>query len=153
MTQLQLALNDFYEIGNGYALTGIIGRDRKNPHHIVEATIKGEIARALSSTGTREFTSKTEFSYWLVPGTSGSPTFQSEGQHLAGMVRMSETDGVIREAYIIPAQRILPHLEVAKAKTQITINVSKRPREFDAKPNMKSFGEFNGLRPEPFEQP
>jgi hypothetical protein len=145
VTNIHLALSERYETGLGYAFAGLIGRTPDNPHHISEATIRGKIGCNITTAGNRQFSGNEAHHYWCAPGTSGAPVFRENGQHLVGIMAISEKlvnegDNKIHEAYLIPAGAIRPHLEIARKKTRVCFDLTKPPLEVDTTPNMRAFG-------------
>jgi hypothetical protein len=112
---LQLAREDKFESGTGYALIGLAGRDRSNPTIPEDVRIDAKIANHRNARGLRQFTGINDTSYWSGRGSSGSPVFLEQGQQLAGILSKSELganagDSTLREAFVVPATTTRPYL-------------------------------------------
>jgi hypothetical protein len=111
--ELQLAVQEKFEAGAAYALIGLAGRDKTRPDVPEDVRIDGKIADHKNARGLRQFTGINESSYWSGRGSSGSPVFLQQGQHLAGILCRSElgaNDGnsSLHEAFIVPGMTIRP---------------------------------------------
>ncbi len=114
VTILQLAAHERFQVGQGYAIAGLI-RDKQKQNAPRDAKIRGSIADHESADGRRQFTNSNQSAYWLEPGTSGSPVFVDGGQQLAGIVSLSELgvnegESHLREAFVVPGTTIRAHL-------------------------------------------
>jgi tetratricopeptide (TPR) repeat protein len=121
---LQLATENRFEIGEGYARAGLQGRDQNKPQEVRDVEIRGEIADYIGFDGRRQFTGDNPISYWSIPGSSGSPVFRKGGQQLAGILSLSEL-GALHEAFVVPAttiRRYLVELVVRRTPTAESIN-------------------------------
>ena len=112
---LQLASQDRFEVGSGYAIAGLIGRDAANPRSVRDVRIAGTVVDHLGGDGRRQFTGTNNSGYWSEAGSSGSPVFVDHGQQLAGILSLSELGanegtGTLREAFVIPGTTIRKHL-------------------------------------------
>src|SRR5580693_102638 len=112
---LQLAREDKFESGSGFALIGLAGRDKTNPHIPEDVRIDGKIADHRNAKGLRQFTGISDTTYWSGRGSSGSPVFLEHGQQLAGILSRSELganegDSQLREAFVVPATTVRPFL-------------------------------------------
>src|SRR5260370_6591330 len=84
VTILQLASHDRFQVGEGYAIAGLV-RDEKKPSAPRDVKIPGTIADHEDTDGRREFTGSNPRAFWFQPGSSGSPVFVEGGQQLAGI--------------------------------------------------------------------
>ncbi|MGH6985072.1 MAG: trypsin-like peptidase domain-containing protein, partial [Stellaceae bacterium] len=112
---LQLAHEDKFESGAGFALIGLAGRNAANPNAPEDVRIDGKIADHRNAKGLRQFTGISDTSYWSARGSSGSPVFIERGQQLAGIICKSELgtnegDTKLQVAFIVPATTIRPYL-------------------------------------------
>lgn len=73
---LQLATENRFEVGEGYARAGLKGLDKNRPDDVQDIEIRGEIAEAPRFDGRRQFTGDNSESYWSLPGSSGSTVFR-----------------------------------------------------------------------------
>jgi tetratricopeptide (TPR) repeat protein len=108
---LQLARGERFEVGSGFALAGLTGRDPKKPNTPQDMRIDGTIADHRNADGLRQFTGSTVPSYWFERGSSGSPIFLRQGQQLAGILSLSERganqgESPLHEAFVVPASTI-----------------------------------------------
>jgi tetratricopeptide (TPR) repeat protein len=113
---LQLAREDKYETGEGFALIGLAGRDKSNPDVPQDVRIDGKIADYRKPNGLRQFTGISDVAYWSGRGSSGSPVFREGGQQLAGILCKSELganegQSPLREALVVPATAICPFVD------------------------------------------
>jgi tetratricopeptide (TPR) repeat protein len=114
VTILQLAAHERFQVGQGYAIAGLI-RDKQKQNAPRDAKIRGSIADHESADGRREFTDSNQSAYWFQPGSSGSPVFVHGGQQLAGIVSLSERgvnegESHLREAFVVPGTTIRAHV-------------------------------------------
>lgn len=112
---LQLAREDKFESGPGFALIGLAGRDKANPHTPEDVRVDGKIADHRNAKRLRQFTGINYAAYWSGRGSSGSPVFLEHGQQLAGILSRSELginegDSSLREAFVVPATTVRPFL-------------------------------------------
>jgi tetratricopeptide (TPR) repeat protein len=112
---LQLAREDKFESGPGFALIGLAGRDKTNLHIPEDVRIDGKIADHRNSKGLRQFSGLSDITYWSGRGSSGSPVFLEHGQQLAGILSRSElgaNEGAspLHEAFVVPATTVRPFL-------------------------------------------
>jgi tetratricopeptide (TPR) repeat protein len=112
---LQLAREDKFESGSGFALIGLAGREKTNPHIPEDVRIDGKIADHRNAKGLRQFTGLSDTAYWSGRGSSGSPVFLEHGQQLAGILSRSELganegDSSLHEAFVVPATTVRPFL-------------------------------------------
>jgi tetratricopeptide (TPR) repeat protein len=113
---LQLAAEQWFEVGEGYALAGLKGLDESKPNEGRDVRIEGRIPEQRPGfDGRRQFTGDNPQSYWSNPGSSGSPVFRKGGQQLAGILSLSELGGR-HEAFVVPATTILRYVERLLAK-------------------------------------
>src|SRR5262249_46239630 len=109
-----------FEVGDGYAHAGILGRVPSSPTIVTDAQIPGQIAD-LPVSGGRQFTGDSPQKWWFTKGSSGSPVFLKSGQQLAGLVSLSELganegESHLHEALVVPATTIRRHLVKLLAK-------------------------------------
>jgi len=129
VTVLQLAAHERFQVGQGYAIAGLI-RDKQKQNAPRDAKIRGSIADHESADGRRQFTNSNQSAYWLEPGTSGSPVFVDGGQQLAGIVSLSELgvnegESHLREAFVVAGTTIRAHvLRLAAAPVARTLHLS-----------------------------
>jgi tetratricopeptide (TPR) repeat protein len=114
VTTLQLASHERFQVGEGYAIAGLV-REEKKPNTPRDAKIKGTIADHENTDGLREFTGSNPSAFWFQRGSSGSPVFVEGGQQLAGIVSLSElgaNEGKSRlhEAFVVPGMTIRAHV-------------------------------------------
>jgi len=123
--RLQLAMEDKFEVGEGYARAGLQGLDQNKPHEVRDVEIQGKLGDTKSFDGRRQFTGDSPQSYWSMPGSSGSPVFRRGGQQLAGILSLSELGGR-HEAFVVPAttiRRYLVEFVVKRTPAAEAINV------------------------------
>ncbi|BAU89633.1 hypothetical protein MPPM_1028 [Methylorubrum populi] len=108
---LQLAFDARYEIGEAVAVAGLTGRVPGSPGAVEDVTIEGDLADIIRADDRRQFTGKNPAGFWLERGSSGSPVFLRPGQHVAGILSLSEL-GVnsgqshLHEAFVVRGQVI-----------------------------------------------
>jgi hypothetical protein len=88
--QLQLATRDSFEIGDGFSIAGIVGRDVAKPDTVMAGPVQGSIIEFPNPKGQRPFTGNKAQGFWFTSGSSGSPVFLKQGQQLAGIISLSE---------------------------------------------------------------
>lgn len=129
---LRLARAERNEVGPGWALAGLVGRDPKKRGVPQDVPIYGTIDDRYKDTeGRRKFIGSDASDYWFELGCSGSPVFVGTGEQLAGIVSLSELGAnqgksPLRVAFVIPASTILPYLE------RLSANPLPRQRSADA---------------------
>jgi hypothetical protein len=119
--------------GSGYAVTGILGRERARPNHIAQISVPGDISPRATDEGRHQFTGTKRDTYWFAHRSSGSPVFRENGSQLAGIVSLSETgerpgEAEVHEAFIVPATAIIPHAIRVKAKLAVAREQGVDPR-------------------------
>jgi hypothetical protein len=120
---LQLATENRFEVGEGYARAGLKGLDKNRPNDVQDVDIRGEIAKAPRFDGRRQFTGDNSESYWSLPGSSGSPVFCKGGQQLAGILSLSELGGK-HEAFVVPATTIRKYVfELVARQTTVSLDL------------------------------
>ena len=108
---LRLAALDRFEVGDGYAIAGLAGRNEQRPVAVSDVRVCGTIADYRDSNGRRQFTGQNAQGYWTERGSSGSPVFCASGQQLAGILSLSELganagQSPLHEAFVVPATTI-----------------------------------------------
>lgn len=112
---LQPAFDASYETGDAFAVAGLAGRNPGNAAAIEDVTIEGQLADRIRADDRRQFTGSNPAGFWLERGSSGSPVFLRPGQHLAGILSLSEL-GVnsgkshLHEAVVVRGQVIRRHV-------------------------------------------
>jgi hypothetical protein len=112
---LQIAIREVNEIGEGFAIAGVTGRDPNNPGAIRDLRVSGTIDDHINARELRQFTGNNPSSYWFTKGSSGSPVFIRNGQQLAGIVSLSELganegESLLHEAFVVPGTAIRSHV-------------------------------------------
>ncbi|HME24965.1 MAG TPA: trypsin-like serine protease [Acetobacteraceae bacterium] len=133
--QLAIAELDRFEIGDGYAIAGLPGRDEKNPSAVEEINVPGTIAETIRGDRRRQFSGGNEKGYWTDRGSSGSPVFLNHGQQLAGIVSLSETaakrpgESPLHEGFVVPGTTINRYVRarvgIAKIAARANIPAAK----------------------------
>ncbi len=119
LMRLRPATDERFEVGDGHAHVGLIGREKAKPTALIDRDVAGEIRKGKDAHGLRQFTGENLAAYWTDRGASGSPAFVEGGEQLAGILSLSETganDGKspLHEAAVIPGTTIRRHLELAE---------------------------------------
>lgn len=123
VTILQLAAHERFQVGEGYAIAGLIRGGQRTPR---DTKIGGSIADHEGADGRREFTGSNSNAFWFQRGSSGSPVFVEGGQQSAGIVSLSELganegESHLHEAFVVPGMTIRAHLlRLAAAKVART---------------------------------
>ena len=112
---LQLAIKEGNEIGEGFAIAGVKGRDSNNPGTVRDLRVGGTIDDHINARDLRQFTGNNSSSYWFTKGSSGSPVFIRNGQQLAGIISLSELganegESLLHEAFVVPGTAIRSHV-------------------------------------------
>jgi hypothetical protein len=112
---LQLAIKEGNEIGEGFAIAGVKGRDPNNPGTVLDLRVGGTIDDHINARDLRQFTGNNSSSYWFTKGSSGSPVFIRNGQQLAGIISLSELganegESLLHEAFVVPGTAIRLHV-------------------------------------------
>jgi tetratricopeptide (TPR) repeat protein len=112
---LQIAIREVNEIGEGFAIAGVTGRDPNNPRAIRDLRVSGTIDDHINARELRQFTGNNPSSYWFTKGSSGSPVFIRNGQQLAGIISLSELganegESLLHEAFVVPGTAIRSHV-------------------------------------------
>jgi tetratricopeptide (TPR) repeat protein len=112
---LQIAIREVNEIGEGFAIAGVTGRDPNNPGAIRDLRVSGTIDDHINARELRQFTGNNPSSYWFTRGSSGSPVFIRNGQQLAGIISLSELganegESLLHEAFVVPGTAIRSHV-------------------------------------------
>jgi tetratricopeptide (TPR) repeat protein len=113
-TILRLASHERFQVGNGYAIAGLV-REEKKPNTPRDMQVPGTIANHENADGLREFTGSNPTAFWFGRGSSGSPVFVNGGEQLAGIVSLSELGAnegksQLHEAFIVPGTTIRAHI-------------------------------------------
>jgi tetratricopeptide (TPR) repeat protein len=112
---LQLAIKEGNEIGEGFAIAGVTGRDSGNPGGVRDLRVSGTIDDHINMRELRQFTGSNSNAYWFTAGSSGSPVFIRNGQQLAGIISLSELganegESLLHEAFVVPGTAIRSHV-------------------------------------------
>ena len=112
---LQIAVKEGLEVGNGFAIAGVTGRNPNNPGAVRDLRVSGIIHDHIHMGGLRQFTGNNSSSFWFTSGSSGSPVFLNSGQQLAGIVSLSELganegESQLHEAFVVPGTGIRSHV-------------------------------------------
>ena len=112
---LQIAIKEGLEVGDGFAIAGVTGRDLKNPAAVRDLRVGGTVDDHVNAQGLRQFTGSNLAAYWFTEGSSGSPVFLQHGMQLAGLISLSElgaNEGASRlhEAFVVPGTTIRSHV-------------------------------------------
>ncbi len=112
---LQIAIREVNEIGEGFAIAGVTGRDPNNSGAVRDLRVSGTIGDHINARELRQFTGNNSSSYWFTNGSSGSPVFIRNGQQLAGIVSLSELganegESLLHEAFVVPGTAIRSHV-------------------------------------------
>jgi hypothetical protein len=154
LTELQVARDQLYEIGQAKALARL-------PTRNTDREIPGTIGDHVDDQGRRAFNQPVATGYWLERGSSGSPIFVGTGQQLAGLISMAELgdepqNAPIREAYVIPGTIIWPFIRAVMEREraqQRTIEWYENERQSNAARELiYQIARSLGGAPESFEQ-
>ena len=118
LARLRPASDERFEVDDGHAHVGVIGRDKANPASLFDRDVSGKISKGKDLRGLRQFTGDNLAAYWTDRGASGSPVFAGNGEQLAGLLSLSEVganDGKssLHEAAIVPGTTIRRDVELA----------------------------------------